>query len=302
MHSPAPVPPYYDDPALDTRVRSLRVERARRAKMRRRRQRLARLALSLAVLGVLGATALLLAQGGLFAHGAGRAPGGAVAASAAADPTPAESGIVVYIDPGHGGIDAGAQGLGFTEAEMTWQTAEEVMALLEADGRFRPHLTKRFDETCKPSERAAVAKAGGAELVLSIHGNSDPVYGSSGFECYPALPGRAYNAESLRFARLLAGKFSAAGAELRGEDGVRYLYYDANGEKVVYESYDTTVRDMPGFTLLEEAGCPAVLAEQCFVTNEADAAAFAGEDGCKAAARLYYEAICEYFDLDPQSA
>ena len=81
------------------------------------------------------------------------------------------------------------------------------------------------------------------------------------------------------------------GAALRGADGVRYLYYDADGEKVVYESYDTTVRDMPGFTLLEEAGCPAVLAEQCFVTNEADAAAFAGEDGCKAAARLYYEAI-----------
>ena len=47
--------------------------------------------------------------------------------------------------------------------------------------------------------------------------------------------------------------------------------------------------------------CPAVLAEQCFVTNEADAARFGSEEGCKKAARIYYEAICEYFGTQPQS-
>ena len=307
----APAPEYYDDPAMARRVRSLRVERARRARAQRRRQRIQRVVLALAVLLVLGAVALVLSQAGGAAFRSGiavpanAAPGGAdlPAADALTAPTPmTDTGIIVYIDPGHGGIDAGAQGIGFTEAEMTWQTANDVMDLLLADERFSPRLTKTFDETCKPSERAAISRAGGAQLVLSIHGNSDPVYGSSGFECYPAPPGRDYNAESLRFARLLADKFSAAGADLRGADGVRYLYYDENDNKVVYESYDTTVRDMPGFTLLEQAGCPAVLAEQCFITNAADAAAFAGEDGCKAAAKLYYEAICAYFDVTPQSA
>ncbi len=311
MRSPAPTPSYYDDPALTQRVRSLRVERARRARARRRRQRLQRFVMAFAVLLVLGAAVLLPARGGRaagFGPGhtgpAGAVPAGVDEAVPAADAAAGtgETGIVVYIDPGHGGIDAGAQGLGFTEAEMTWQTANAVMDLLAADDRFDPHLTKTLDETCKPSERAAAARASGAALVLSIHGNSDPVYGSGGFECYPAPPGRAYNAESLRFARLLAEGFSDAGADLRGADGVRYLYYDANDEKIVYESYDTTVRDLPGFTLLEQAGCPAVLAEQCFITNENDVAAFAGDAGCKAAAKLYYAAICEYFGLEPQSA
>lgn len=54
-------------------------------------------------------------------------------------------------------------------------------------------------------------------------------------------------------------------------------------------------------SVLEDVNCPAVLAEQCFVTNEADATRFGSEEGCKKAARIYYEAICEYFGTQPQS-
>lgn len=67
------------------------------------------------------------------------------------------------------------------------------------------------------------------------------------------------------------------------------------------ESTHTEIREERSFTLLEDVNCPAVLAEQCFVTNEADAARFGSEEGCKKAARIYYEAICEYFGTQPQS-
>ena len=53
------------------------------------------------------------------------------------------------------------------------------------------------------------------------------------------------------------------------------------------------------FGVLEQAGCPAVLAEQCFVTNAEDVAAFAGEEGCRRAAEVYYRAICRYFGTQP---
>lgn len=46
---------------------------------------------------------------------------------------------------------------------------------------------------------------------------------------------------------------------------------------------------------------PAVPAEQCFVTNEADVAQFGSEEGCKKTARIYYEAICAYFGTQPQA-
>lgn len=214
--------------------------------------------------------------------------------------SPGQAGHAVAIDPGHGGSDAGAEGLGFYEAEMTWGTAQALLAQLQADGRFRPFLTKGRDETLQTAERAAAANDGGAELLLSIHGNADPGGSAAGFECYPVPPGRAQHEESLRFAGCLADAFGAAGAGLRGVGGVRYLYYEGDGGKHIYEATDTTIHSDPSFGVLEHAGCPAVLAEQCFITSAADAAAFAGEEGCKAAATLYYRAICDYFGLEPR--
>ena len=93
----------------------------------------------------------------------------------------------------------------------------------------------------------------------------------------------------------------ASGAALRGHGGVRYIYYLENDQKQLVESTHTEIREERSFTLLEDVNCPAVLAEQCFVTNEADAARFGSEEGCKKAARIYYKAICEYFDTQPQS-
>lgn len=93
----------------------------------------------------------------------------------------------------------------------------------------------------------------------------------------------------------------ASGAALRGHGGVRYIYYLENDQKQLVEITHTEIREERSFTLLEDVNCPAVLAEQCFVTNEADAARFGSEEGCKKAARIYYEAICEYFGTQPQS-
>ena len=96
---------------------------------------------------------------------------------------------------------------------------------------------------------------------------------------------------------------SAAGAEVRGENGITYAYYFSDGsggyEKVIRESSGRTVYSEKSFGVLEGAGCPAVLAEQCFVTNAADAEAFGSEAGCHLAAERYYRAICRYFGTQP---
>ena len=223
------------------------------------------------------------------------AGGGGQSANTAA--LPAGSGtdgkFVVAIDPGHGGVDVGAEGLGFNEEELTWKTANDLLALLEADDRFAPMLTKARDETYKPSERAAIANAAGAGLIFSIHGNSDPEYGSEGFECYPVPPGGGAHDESLRLARILTQKFTAAGGILHGENGIRYCYYDANNNKVIVESSDDSVHNDPTFTVLE-SGIPSILVEQCFITNQHDVNAFGDDAGCRAAAQVYYDTICEW--------
>ena len=216
----------------------------------------------------------------------------------------ADGKIVVAIDPGHGGVnpsvggeDAGSLGSGLREADVTLKTATLVYDKLARDGRFAPMLTANGTEYLKPSRRAARAQAAGAQLLLSIHLNYDADSRVSGFECCPATPQLSTNADSLRFARLVAEKFSAMGMELRGIDGVRYIYFDDNDNRYIRESNDTTVLSDPTFTVVQKCGCPAVLVEEGFITNAGDVALVATDAACEAAAQAYYECILTYFDL-----
>ena len=205
----------------------------------------------------------------------------------------------VAIDAGHGGSDPGARGV-VEEKEMTAQTSEALLALLEADPNYIPLRSREsYDVTAKPSERAEAINAQSPQLLLSIHGNSAPEgSAAAGFECYPSVPGRTWHQESYYFAQQLAQGMQAAGAKLRGHGGIRYIYYQGEVKQLV-ESTHTEVRDERSFTLLEDVNCPAVLAEQCFVTSEEDVAQFGSEEGCKTVARAYYEAICAYFGTQP---
>ena len=208
----------------------------------------------------------------------------------------ADGKIVVAFAPGHGGVnpsvgseDAGSLGSGLREADVTLKTATLVYDKLARDGRFAPMLTANGTEYLKPSRRAARAKAAGAQLLLSIHLNYDADSRVSGFECT--------NADSLRFARLGAEKFGAMGMELRGINGVRYIYFDGNDNRYIRESNDTTVLSDPTFTVVQKCGCPAVLVEEGFITNAGDVDLVATDAACEAAAQAYYECILTYFDL-----
>lgn len=210
---------------------------------------------------------------------------------------------VIAIDPGHGGTDPGSEGSGLWEYEMTWQVANELVNLLEQDGRYAPVLTITEEESqnsdmprVEPAERAQRANDAGAVLLFSIHGNSDPSGTASGFECYAIPPGQQYHDESMALARLTAQKITQTGQPLRGQDGVRYIYFDTYDNRMVYESSDETPRNEPTFRLLVDADCPAVLVEQCFLTNPQDAARLATPSGAKQAAKAYYEAICEWME------
>lgn len=205
----------------------------------------------------------------------------------------------IAVDAGHGGSDPGARGV-VEEKEMTAATAQALCDWLDADPNFIPLMTReRYDVTAKPAQRVETANAQSPDLLLSIHGNSAPDgSGASGFECYPTVPGRTYHLESYYFAKQLAASMQAAGARLRGRGGIRYIYYQGDVKQLV-ESSHQEVRDERSFTILEDVDCPAVLAEQCFVTSETDVAQFGSADGCKRTARAYYEAICAYFETTP---
>ena len=285
-----------------------------RARRRRRRRGVRRLLFALAALVVASAVGYVLwytrpaRQSALEdpersqVEGKLTADGGSTGAAAAA--VTGDGAIVVAIDPGHGGVnpnigaeDYGSEANGLRESEVTLATARALYDLLAADDRFAPVLTADGSQYLKPSERGAAAQAAGAELLLSIHLNYDSGSSTSGFECYAAPPNLSTNGDSVRFGQLLAASFSEMGLRLRGANGVRYLYYDQNDNKQIYESTDTTVRWDPTFTVLSSCGCPAVLCEEGFITSPSDMALLSGDGGCQAAAQRYYDCICAYFSL-----
>jgi len=206
---------------------------------------------------------------------------------------------VIAIDPGHGGMDTGAQAI-VEEYQVIDTTAAFLFELLSADPDFIPILT-RTDTDPSSAARAATAHSRGASLLISLHANSDSS-SARGFECFPTPPGRTYHAESLRFATLITRGMSAAGHSLRGTDktGIKYAYYSGSSKKIV-DSSDTKVRSLSSFGILEKTSCPAVLVEQCFITSHRDVSAWATEDGCRRAAAVYYAAIRQFFTPETAS-
>ena len=176
----------------------------------------------------------------------------------------------VALDAGHGGFDTGAEAI-IKELEVCEQTVNALYTLLEQDSNYAPVRTRpNFGEDRSIKERAQAATDAGASLLLSVHANSDESTGQShAFECFPTPPGRTYSEESMRFAQCIAQKMGGAGHRLRGENGIRFAYYNGKSKRIV-DSTDTKIREQKSFGIVERPYCPAVLVEQCFLTNYSD--------------------------------
>jgi len=80
--------------------------------------------------------------------------------------------LVVALDPGHGGIDPGAEGGEVSEAALMMDFAQELRAVLDADPRFDVVLTRDGDEFVPLEARVSLARAAGADVFLSLHADA----------------------------------------------------------------------------------------------------------------------------------
>ncbi len=80
---------------------------------------------------------------------------------------------LVVIDPGHGGLDGGAEAPnGVKEKNITLAFALRLQEILVATGRFDVALTREDDTFLKLEERVALARDNKADLFVSIHADS----------------------------------------------------------------------------------------------------------------------------------
>lgn len=94
-------------------------------------------------------------------------------AASLAAPLPEGSGpLVVVLDPGHGGIDPGAEREDQSEAALMLTFARELKDLLVRDGRFKVVLTREEDVFVPLETRTSIARDVGADVLLSLHADA----------------------------------------------------------------------------------------------------------------------------------
>lgn len=81
------------------------------------------------------------------------------------------TGKTVVLDAGHGGRDPGAQANGLVEKTLNLDIAKRTKSELEKRG-FKVIMTRNSDVFLELSDRSKIANNSGADIFISIHGNS----------------------------------------------------------------------------------------------------------------------------------
>ena len=162
--------------------------------------------------------------------------------------------IKIYIDQGHNpeNPNAGAEGNGLREQDITYRIGTALAELLRQNGNFevrlsRPTPTTTLGSSNATSLRARVddANAWGADAFISIHTNASDNSSATGVEAF------AYSKPSVAFSLgsdILSSLSDATGLRNRG------------------------MKTRPGLYVLRRTQMPAVLVEVGFITNPSDAA------------------------------
>ena len=93
--------------------------------------------------------------------------------------------FTVVIDPGHGGIDGGAEGItGAIEKNVTLAFATELRNQLVKTGKYDVFMTRESDVYLRLDDRVRIARQHEADLFISIHADTIAVKGLRGATVY----------------------------------------------------------------------------------------------------------------------
>ena len=184
--------------------------------------------------------------------------------------------IVVMLDPGHGGEDAGTCWGYLKEKDINWKIATKVKEILDATPGITGIMTRREEECPSLYERGVAAKEYNADLLVSFHINSNTIANSArGAEVYitgDRTEERFHNSSNILGKNILANLNSIGIPSFWYEPKVKYstdgeLY--ANG---TLSDYYGIIRNPMYY------GIPGVLIEHCFMNNTQDRENFLSND------------------------
>lgn len=197
-----------------------------------------------------------------------------------------EAPLVVVLDPGHGGIDPGAERGDISEANLMLAFARELQETLLRAGNFDVVLTRREDVFVPLEARVSIARQAGADVFLSLHADAIAEGRASGATIY-TLSDEATDVASQKLAERHDRADLLAGLDLSQQDDVIASVLmdmarlettprsDSLADALVVGLSDTVgmhkrPRLSAGFSVLKAPDIPSVLIELGFLSSPRD--------------------------------
>lgn len=195
----------------------------------------------------------------------------------------------VVLDPGHGGIDPGAQFAGLREVDLMMTMALQLKDVLTRTGRVDVVLTRENDVFVSLERRIALANEANGDLFISLHADSlaEGSPQARGATVY-TLSDKASDAASQALAERHDRDNLLAGVDLSGqEDEIALVLMEIARRETApraqrfadrlvsaFSESDLKLAGRPrraaGFSVLKSPDIPSVLLELGFLTNERD--------------------------------
>ncbi len=204
-------------------------------------------------------------------------------------PIPRQTGVrplKVVLDPGHGGIDPGAESGNLTEAEVILAFALELAEVLRRGG-LQVDLTRNTDVFVPLETRISVARAAGADVFLSLHADALAEGEATGATVYLLAP-EASDAATAQLAERHDRADLLAGVDLSGHDDdvanvlmeMARLETQPRADRLAL-SLQTEILgkglkmhrhpvQAAAFSVLKSADIPSLLLEVGFLSSESD--------------------------------
>jgi N-acetylmuramoyl-L-alanine amidase len=222
---------------------------------------------------------------------------------------PGERRFRVVVDPGHGGVDTGAEGgRGTLEKTITLAFALELKKELEASGRYDVFLTRDRDVFLRLDERVQIARRHEADLFISIHADAIRLKNVRGATVY-TVSDKASDAEAAAKAirENLSDQIAGVVVEEENQEvadiladlirretqsfSLRFARSLVGGLSPAIRMIPTNPHRFAGFKVLRAPDVPSVLLELGYLSNAEDEALLRDPEWRAKAARGIIEAV-----------
>ncbi|WP_066067315.1 N-acetylmuramoyl-L-alanine amidase [Neobacillus soli] len=178
----------------------------------------------------------------------------------------------LYLDPGHGGQDPGAQGNGLDEKDLTLDISLKIRKILQDEYEGIVIKMSRTGDTTKSlGERTSEANAWGADFFMAIHINSDSRI-AQGYEDY------------------IHSSLSDSSKTAKYRDII-------HAEVIKVNQLKNRGKKKANFHVLRESSMPAMLSENGFIDNTHDAGLLKQASWLQKVAEGHVNGIAKAFNL-----